>query len=77
MFLVSISWSGKNHTWIVTEALRPLIVNVNFTKGGRVQFKAVSFAGYVGVLTGMKQVGDAGGWSVESRRYAEGRSSSV
>jgi acid ceramidase len=33
--------------------LRPLLVNVNFTRGGKVVFQSTQYAGYVGVLTGM------------------------
>ncbi|CAK8686196.1 unnamed protein product [Clavelina lepadiformis] len=53
-FGLFMGWDVKNHTWLITEYLRPLVVNVEFVKGGKVLYKAVNFAGYVGVLTGIK-----------------------
>jgi acid ceramidase len=47
-------WDVKNHTWLTTEALRPLVVELDFQRGGQTVYKSVNFAGYVGVLTGMK-----------------------
>ncbi len=47
-------WDVKNHTWLTTEALRPLVVELDFQRGGRTVYKSVNFAGYIGVLTGMK-----------------------
>lgn len=44
----------KNHTWLTTEALRPLVVELDFQRGGKTVYKSVNFAGYIGVLTGMK-----------------------
>ena len=45
------SWDIKNHTWLITEYLRPLVINVEFKQGGVVKYKSVNFAGYVGVLS--------------------------
>ncbi|KAL5005343.1 hypothetical protein ScPMuIL_018799 [Solemya velum] len=53
-FGLLLGWDNKTDAWEVTEALRPLIVNVNYTRSGKVIFKAVHFAGYVGVLTAIK-----------------------
>lgn len=39
----------------LTAALRPLLFNVRFVKGGKVLFNSTSYAGYVGCLTCMKQ----------------------
>ena len=47
-------WDVKNHTWLTTEALRPLVVELDFQRGGVSVFKSVNFAGYIGVLTGIK-----------------------
>ncbi|KZS03202.1 Acid ceramidase [Daphnia magna] len=47
-------WDVKNHTWQTTEALRPLVVELDFQREGHTVYKTVNFAGYVGVLTGMK-----------------------
>lgn len=41
---------------MVSELLRPLIVNVNYTKSGVLQYKTVTFVGFVGVITGIKPV---------------------
>ena len=44
----------QNHTWQLTEALRPLVVQLEFQRNNRTVFKSVNYAGYVGVLTGLK-----------------------
>ena len=53
-FGLFLGWDVKNHTWLVTEALRPLIVNLDWTNGGKTVFKSVNFAGYVGVFSAIK-----------------------
>ncbi|XP_002126997.2 acid ceramidase-like [Ciona intestinalis] len=53
-FGLFMGWDVKNHTWLITEYLRPLVVNVNFTRGGKTAYKSVNFAGYIGLLTGIK-----------------------
>ncbi|XP_028657918.1 acid ceramidase [Erpetoichthys calabaricus] len=53
-FGLFLGWDVKNHTWVVTEYLRPLVVNLDFQKGNKTVFKSTSFAGYVGMLTGVK-----------------------
>lgn len=49
-------WNVNNHSWVVTEELKPLTVNLDFQRNNKTVFKASSFAGYVGVLTGFKPV---------------------
>ncbi len=39
------SWDMLNNTWALSEKLRPLITQVNFTQNGQVIFKTTSFAG--------------------------------
>jgi len=39
------SWDLLNNTWELSEKLRPLITQVNFTQNGQVLFKTTSFAG--------------------------------
>jgi hypothetical protein len=39
------SWDMLNNTWMLSEKLRPLITEVNFTQNGQVVFKTTSFAG--------------------------------
>ena len=55
-FGLFLGWDIANNTWAVSELLRPLILNVNFTRNGVLAYKAVSFAGFIGVFTGVKPV---------------------
>ena len=50
------SWDPQNHTWELTEALRPSVVNLNWQRSGKTVFKSVNFAGYIGILTAVKPV---------------------
>nr|CAB3223328.1 acid ceramidase-like [Phallusia mammillata] len=53
-FGLFMGWDTKNHTWLIAEYLHPLVVNLDFTRNGTTVYKTVNFAGYIGVLTGMK-----------------------
>lgn len=53
---VFVRWNINNNTWVVTEELKPLTVNLDFQRNNKTVFKATSFAGYVGMLTGFKPV---------------------
>lgn len=53
-FGLFLGWDVKNNSWMITELLRPLVVNVNFQRNNKTVFLSTSFAGYVGMLTGMK-----------------------
>ncbi|XP_077135764.1 acid ceramidase isoform X1 [Ranitomeya variabilis] len=53
-FGLFLGWDVKNNSWMVTELLRPLVVNVNFQRNNKTVFLSTSFAGYVGMLTGLK-----------------------
>ncbi|XP_053314987.1 acid ceramidase [Spea bombifrons] len=53
-FGLFLGWDVKNSSWMITELLRPLVVNVNFVRNNKTVFMSTSFAGYVGMLTGMK-----------------------
>nr|KAF6427168.1 N-acylsphingosine amidohydrolase 1 [Rousettus aegyptiacus] len=53
-FGIFLGWNVNNHSWVVTEELKPLTVNLDFQRNNKTVFKASSFAGYVGVLTGFK-----------------------
>ena len=35
-----------NHTWTLTEKLRPLMVQINYTQNGELLFKTTTFLGY-------------------------------
>ena len=45
---------GRNLDYFLQDYLRGLVVDIEFHRGGEVLYKAVTFAGYFGVLTGMK-----------------------
>uniref|UniRef100_A0A2K5CFG0 Acid ceramidase n=1 Tax=Aotus nancymaae TaxID=37293 RepID=A0A2K5CFG0_AOTNA len=53
-FGVFLGWNIENNTWVITEELKPLTVNLDFRRNNKTVFKASSFAGYVGMLTGFK-----------------------
>ncbi|XP_027060445.1 acid ceramidase-like [Pocillopora damicornis] len=53
-FGLFLGWDVKNDTWMLTEILRTLIVNIDYQRNGKTVYKTVSFAGYVGVLSGVK-----------------------
>ncbi|KAL6080772.1 hypothetical protein STEG23_016045 [Scotinomys teguina] len=53
-FGIFLGWNINNNTWVVTEELKPLTVNLDFQKNNKTIFKATSFVGYVGMLTGFK-----------------------
>ncbi|XP_012859291.2 acid ceramidase isoform X1 [Echinops telfairi] len=53
-FGVFLGWNTNNNSWTVTEELKPLSVNLDFQRNNQTVFKAASFAGYVGMLTGFK-----------------------
>ncbi|CAL1548652.1 unnamed protein product [Lymnaea stagnalis] len=53
-FGLLFGWDVSNKTWTVTERLRPLIVNLDWQRGGETVFKSVNYAGYTGILTGVK-----------------------
>uniref|UniRef100_A0A914VWR2 Acid ceramidase n=1 Tax=Plectus sambesii TaxID=2011161 RepID=A0A914VWR2_9BILA len=48
-------WDTVAHQWEQTETLRNLLINVNFIQNGRPLFFGVTFAGHLGVLTGLRQ----------------------
>ena len=49
-------WNINNDTWVITEELKPLTVNLDFQRNNKTVFKATTFAGYVGMLTGFRPV---------------------
>ncbi|XP_037569256.1 acid ceramidase-like [Dermacentor silvarum] len=54
-FGLFLGWDSQNHTWAMTEVLRPTVIKLDFQRSQKTVFKAVSFAGYLGILTGVKQ----------------------
>ncbi|CAF88119.1 unnamed protein product, partial [Tetraodon nigroviridis] len=55
-FGLFMGWDIKNKSWIITEKLKPLVVNLDFRRNNQTVFKSTNFAGYVGMLTGIKPV---------------------
>ncbi|KAI3382432.1 hypothetical protein SNEBB_003485 [Seison nebaliae] len=53
-FGIFMGWDVRNHTWSIEEKLKPLLRNVKFVKNGKVFYEMVSYVGYVGALTIMK-----------------------
>uniref|UniRef100_A0A8C8CKK3 Acid ceramidase n=1 Tax=Oncorhynchus tshawytscha TaxID=74940 RepID=A0A8C8CKK3_ONCTS len=53
-FGLFMGWDMKNRSWLITEKLKPLVVNIDFQRGNKTVFKSTNFAGYVGMLTGIK-----------------------
>jgi hypothetical protein len=59
-------WDGMGFT----DSLKDIAVELSFQKGGKEIFKSVTFAGYVGVLSGFKN--NAFSATVDTRFYPEG-----
>ncbi|XP_030620888.1 N-acylsphingosine amidohydrolase (acid ceramidase) 1a [Chanos chanos] len=53
-FGLFMGWDQKNQSWTLTEKLKPLVVNVDFRRNNKTVFKSTNFAGYVGILTGIR-----------------------
>ncbi|XP_022795915.1 acid ceramidase-like [Stylophora pistillata] len=53
-FGIFMGWDEKNNTWTMTEILRTLAVNIDFQRNGQTVYKSVTYAGFVGVFTGIK-----------------------
>ncbi|KAG9259665.1 acid ceramidase [Astyanax mexicanus] len=53
-FGLFMGWDLKNRSWVITEKLKPLVVNIEFTRNNHTVFKSTNFAGYVGMLTGIR-----------------------
>ncbi|XP_030047332.1 acid ceramidase [Microcaecilia unicolor] len=47
-------WDIKHSAWILNRALKPLLLNIDFQKKKKTVFKGVTFAGFAGVLTGIR-----------------------
>uniref|UniRef100_A0A8D0HEI0 Acid ceramidase n=1 Tax=Sphenodon punctatus TaxID=8508 RepID=A0A8D0HEI0_SPHPU len=53
-FGLFLGWDVKNSSWTITEELRPLTVSLDFQRNNKTVFKSSNFAGYVGMVSGMK-----------------------
>ncbi|KAB7508024.1 Acid ceramidase [Armadillidium nasatum] len=54
-FGLFLGWDDHNHTWIVAELLRPLVIQLEWYKNGSLLFESVSYTGFIGVITGIKK----------------------
>ena len=43
-----------NHTWLLTEKLRAVLMNVEFVRDGKPLYNATTYAGFVGLLSGSR-----------------------
>uniref|UniRef100_A0A7E4VFS6 Ceramidase n=1 Tax=Panagrellus redivivus TaxID=6233 RepID=A0A7E4VFS6_PANRE len=50
-------WDVEKRTWKLTSVLKKVTVNINYMKNGKLLFKGTTFAGHVGVITGMRPNG--------------------
>lgn len=53
-FGLFLGWDIKNDTWMISELLRPMTLNIEFMRGGKLLYKGVSFVGFVGLITAVK-----------------------
>jgi acid ceramidase len=56
-FGLFLGWDVNTNDWGVTEKLRDIIININWTRGGQTVYKSVNFAGYIGIYNGVKKNG--------------------
>ncbi|KAM6440334.1 acid ceramidase isoform 1-T1 [Liasis olivaceus] len=54
-FGLFLGWNVQNSSWVTTEKLKPLMVSLDFQKNNKTVFKSANFAGYVGMISGVKQ----------------------
>ncbi len=55
-FGLLMGWDFANDAWIIGELLRPMTININFTRNNQLEYITTSFAGFIGVITGIKPV---------------------
>jgi acid ceramidase len=54
-FGLGLAFNFSDFQWGLTEALRPILFNAEMMKNNQTLYKATFFAGYVGVLTGVRK----------------------
>ncbi|KAJ9601055.1 hypothetical protein L9F63_000790, partial [Diploptera punctata] len=54
-FGLFLGWDEKNNTWFTSEYLKPLVVKLEFKKNNKTLYSSINFAGYIGILTGVKK----------------------
>jgi acid ceramidase len=55
-FGLLLGWDFADDTWLIADLLRPMTINVLFTNRGKLQYETTTFAGFIGVITGIKPV---------------------
>lgn len=53
-FGAMFGWDAAAKRWVIQEYLQGLLMSVDFQRKGKTQFRSVSYAGSVGVLTGLR-----------------------
>jgi len=53
-FGIFMGTNATTHNWQLAQDLRDTLINVQFTRGGKVMYNATTYAGFVGLLSGGK-----------------------
>ncbi|KFO99390.1 Acid ceramidase, partial [Calypte anna] len=53
-FGLFLGWDVKNNSWTITRELKPIVVNLDFQRNNKTVFKSTNFAGYIGMVSGVK-----------------------
>lgn len=53
-FGIFMGWDTQKDKWLMSELLRNSTMHIQWTRKGKPLFKSVNFAGFIGVLTGIK-----------------------
>ncbi|XP_074848979.1 acid ceramidase [Carettochelys insculpta] len=53
-FGLFLGWNITNSSWIITQALKPVVVTLDVQRNNKTVFKSTNFAGYVGIVSGIK-----------------------
>jgi acid ceramidase len=55
-FGLLLGWDFADDSWIISDLLRTVTININFTRNGQLEYITTGFAGFIGVFTGIKPV---------------------
>ncbi|XP_069487659.1 acid ceramidase [Ambystoma mexicanum] len=53
-FGIFLGWDITNSSWTISELLKPVAVNLDFQRNNKSIFFSTNFAGYVGMITGIR-----------------------
>lgn len=56
MLYLFCRWDVKNNSWTITRELKPIVVSLDFQRNNKTVFKSTNFAGYIGMVSGVKPV---------------------